>query len=68
MSLKGKNRAFFSYNNYERVGSQFIFKDFEKTKSYHTNFSTSSFKGVSFRATPHNLHLQTKPPSKMLSG
>ena len=21
-----------------------------------------------FRATPHNLHLQTKPPSKMLSG
>ena len=20
------------------------------------------------RATPHNLHLQTKPPSKMLSG
>ncbi len=49
MSLEGKNRALFSYNNSERVGSQFIFKDFEKTKSYHTNFSTSSFKGVSFR-------------------
>lgn len=49
MSLEGKNRALFSYNNSKRVGSQFIFKDFEKTKSYHTNFSKSSFKGVSFR-------------------
>ena len=49
MSLAGKNRKLFSYNNSEHIGNQFIFKDFEKTKSYNTNFSTSLFKGVSFR-------------------
>ncbi|MBR1443785.1 MAG: pentapeptide repeat-containing protein [Firmicutes bacterium] len=50
MSLKGKNRNFFSYTNENRIGSNFQFKDFEKTKSYNTNFSKSNFTGVSFRA------------------
>ena len=31
-------------------------------------FSADNSMYFSFKATPHNLHLQTKPPSKMLSG
>lgn len=50
MSLKGKNRALFSYKNTARIESNFQYKDFEKTKSYNTNFSKATFKGVSFRA------------------
>ena len=32
------------------------------------NGSKIQFDHTVFIATPHNLHLQTKPPSKMLSG
>ena len=38
MSLEGKNRKVFSYNNEDRRGSNFMYKDFEKCNSYHTNF------------------------------
>lgn len=50
MSLVGKNRKFFSYVNVERKNSNFQYKDFEKTKSYNSNFSDSRFSGTSFRA------------------
>lgn len=50
MSLIGKNRSIYSYNNADRKGRKFVFKDFEKTKSYHTDFSGASFTGVSLRA------------------
>lgn len=50
MSLKGKNRNLFSYNNADRKNSHFMYKDFEKTKSYHTDFSKAAFTGTSLRA------------------
>ena len=50
MSLVGKNRAVFSYNNQTLLNKNFLYKDFEKTKSYHTNFSESKFGSTSFRA------------------
>lgn len=50
MSLEGKNRAIFSYNNKDKSGSNFIYKDFEKTKSYSSNFKNTKFDYVSFRA------------------
>ena len=34
MSLIGKNRSIYSYNNADRKGRKFVFKDFEKTKSF----------------------------------
>ena len=50
MSLIGKNRAVFSYNNKDRHESNFMYKDFEKTKSYDTSFVDAKFIGTSFRA------------------
>ncbi len=50
MSLVGKNRAIFSYNNAERNNSNFMYKDFEKTRSYHSSFVNAAFTGTSFRA------------------
>lgn len=50
MSLKGKNRAIFSYNNVDRNESNFVYKDFEKTRSYHSSFVGAKFTGISFRA------------------
>lgn len=50
MSLVGKNRAVFSYNNVTKQNSNFMYKDFEKTKSYHTNFENAHFAGTSLRA------------------
>ena len=50
VSLKGKNRAIFSYNNVERNESNFVYKDFEKTRSYHSSFVGAKFTGISFRA------------------
>ena len=50
MSLKGKNRAFFSYNNVDKSNSNFMYKDFEKTKSYHSNFKNAKFDYASLRA------------------
>lgn len=50
MSLVGKNRAVFSYNNATKQNSNFMYKDFEKTKSYHTNFENAHFAGTSLRA------------------
>lgn len=50
MSLKGKNRAIYSYKNKDKSGSKFQYKDFEKTKSIHTNFSNTLFLGTSLRA------------------
>lgn len=50
MSLVGKNRKIFSYNNQDRRGSNFQYKDFEKTISYHTDFSGVNFNYASLRA------------------
>ncbi len=50
MSLTGKNKAIYSYNNKERSGRKFMYKDFEKTKSYNSDFSKSEFIGTSLRA------------------
>lgn len=50
VSLQGKNRAIFSYNNVNRNGTKFIYKDFEKTRSYHSKFIGAKFEGTSFRA------------------
>lgn len=50
MSLVGKNRKIFSYSNDDRTDRNFMYKDFEKTKSYNTDFSRTKFSGVSFRA------------------
>jgi hypothetical protein len=49
MSLVGKNRNIFSYNNENREGSKFIYKDFEKTKSYNSKFASAEFRGTSLR-------------------
>lgn len=46
MSLKGKNRAIFSYNNVDRNESNFVYKDFEKTRSYHSSFVGAKFTGI----------------------
>lgn len=50
MSLAGKNRKLFSYNNESRRESSFLYKDFEKTKSYHTDFGKAIFNYASLRA------------------
>lgn len=50
MSLIGKNRALYSYNNKDRHESNFMYKDFEKTKSYNTSFVDAKFIGTSLRA------------------
>ena len=50
MSLEGKNRAIFSYNNSDKQNSNIMYKDFEKTKSYHTRFINAQFTGTSLRA------------------
>lgn len=50
MSLKGKNRAIFSYDKKDRSGSNFMYKDFEKTKSYRSNFKNAKFDYASLRA------------------
>lgn len=50
MSLIGKNRAIFSYSNKDKHESKFIYKDFEKTKSYNTSFVDAKFIGTSLRA------------------
>lgn len=50
MSLKGKNRKVFSYNNCDKTNCTFQYKDFEKTKSYNINFSETKFIGTSLRA------------------
>lgn len=50
MSLKGKNRAIYSYNNEQRVGSNFMYKDFEKSHSYNSNFQNAKFDCASLRA------------------
>ena len=50
MSLAGKNRKLFSYNNESRRESSFLYKDFEKTKSYHTDFGKAIFSYASLRA------------------
>ena len=50
MSLEGKNRAIFSYNNSDKQNNNFMYKDLEKTKSYHTSFINARFTGTSLRA------------------
>ena len=49
MSLAGKNRKVFSYNNQNRRESNFLYKDFEKTKSYRTDFGKANFSYASLR-------------------
>ena len=50
MSLKGKNRAIYSYNNEQHAGSNFMYKDFEKSHSYRSNFQNTKFDYASLRA------------------
>ena len=50
MSLAGKNRKVYSYNNIDRRNSNFTYKDFEKSCSYHSNFSGCNFTAASLRA------------------
>ncbi len=50
MSLVGKNRKIFSYNNKDKRKSNFMYKDFEKSISYHSNFAESNFSFASLRA------------------
>lgn len=50
MSLIGKNRKVYSYNNQIRRESNFQYKDFEKVKCYHTDFGKAIFSGASLRA------------------
>ena len=50
MSLVGKNRAFFSYNAQDKHGSNFMYKDFEKSNSYRSNFDNCNFNFASLRA------------------
>jgi hypothetical protein len=50
MSLVGKNRKVFSYNNQDKRKSNFTYKDFEKSNSYHTDFSECNFSFASLRA------------------
>lgn len=50
MSLIDKNKALYSYRKECRIGANFQYKDFEKTKSYSTNFSKSNFNYASLRA------------------
>lgn len=50
MSLVGKNRKIYSYNNVDRRSSNFTYKDFEKSCSYHSNFSGCNFTAASLRA------------------
>ncbi len=49
MSLEGKNRKIFSYNNVDRCNCNFMYKDFEKTNSYHSSFRQANFNFSSLR-------------------
>ena len=61
MSLQGKNRAVYSYNNLDRSGSNFMYKNFDKANCYHTNFRQTVFDGASLRAVSYtHLTLPTK--------
>ncbi|RTB44079.1 pentapeptide repeat-containing protein [Pseudomonas aeruginosa] len=51
MSLVGKNRKVFSYNNSDVRDKLFQNKDFNKAQPYHSNFSQSRFENSSFSAT-----------------
>lgn len=50
MSLLAPNKKVFSYNNTDNRNSNFTYKNFAKTSSYHTNFSGNNFTAVSFRS------------------
>lgn len=49
MSLVRKNRTVYSYQNKEKIGSKFLYKDMEKSNSYQTNFKDSDFSYASLR-------------------
>lgn len=49
MSLEGKNRKIYSYNNVDRSDNNFMYKDFEKTNSYNSSFRKANFNFTSFR-------------------
>ncbi len=51
MSLQGKNRAVYSYNNADRRGSNFMYKNFDKANCYNSDFRNAIFDGASLRAT-----------------
>ncbi len=51
MSLQGKNRAIYSYNNADCSGKNFMYKNFDKANCYHSNFRNTVFDGASLRAT-----------------
>ncbi|MCT4592685.1 MAG: pentapeptide repeat-containing protein [Anaeromicrobium sp.] len=50
MSCIGKNRAIFSYKCANREKSNFMYKDFEKSESYRSNFSECNFNYATLRA------------------
>lgn len=45
---KRKHNKFFSYNNEDRADRDFLYKNFEKSNSYNTNFTRSKFTYVNF--------------------
>ena len=49
MSLEGKNKKLFSYNGIDKTGSNFMYKDFEKTSSYNSCFKQANFNFASLR-------------------
>lgn len=49
MSLKGKNRAVFSYNNIDKSNSNFMYKNFDKSNSYASRFCKCNFNYTSLR-------------------
>lgn len=49
MSVVGKNRKLFSYNNKDKSNLHFDKKDFDKTNSYNSSFNRCSFNGTSLR-------------------
>lgn len=50
MSCVGKNRAIFSYKSADRKKSNFMYKDFEKSESYCSDFSECNFNYATLRA------------------
>lgn len=51
VSLKGRNRAFYSYKNKDCSFNNYSYKNFDKADCYRTNFRGAIFDGASFRAT-----------------
>lgn len=51
MSLQGRNRAIYSYNNANRRYSNFMYNNIDKANCYKSDFRNTIFDGTSLRAT-----------------